>query len=285
MTSAHILNKCFLDTRAERMKETTSSERGKSGHIQSLAKGLTILDEIIAAPAPVKLAHIIKALEMDKASAFRFLQTLENMGFIRKDADTKEYEPGGRLYYWASQLRNKTRIIDTFHGHLERLAAMTQQTAHLGLLLNDRVLLADFATSNSIVAIQHTIGGIEPLHSSAAAKAILAHLPVELQDQLIEKIEFTKHTPRTIENETDLRMDLNMTRERGYAVDAGESYGGLYCVARPVFDENGLPFASIGISTISALVGSDSEKFHNIVKAIESVSAEITEEIRAQSRI
>ncbi len=61
-----------------------------AGHIQSLEKGLRILDEIIEAPAPLKLADIVRRFNMDRASAFRFLQTLEHRGFLRKDATTKE---------------------------------------------------------------------------------------------------------------------------------------------------------------------------------------------------
>lgn len=254
------------------------SETGEapSGHIQSLEKGLRILDEIVSAPAPVKLAEIIKRFDMDKASAFRFLQTLEYRGFLRKNAETKEYEVGGRLYYWASQLRQKTRIIDAYHGQLERLANLTQQTAHLGLLVNDRVLLADFAHSNSIVSIQHSIGGVEPVHASAAAKAIVAFLPKEKRDRMVEAIEFTKFTDRTITTRAELLMDFEMCRERGYAVDAGESYGGLHCVARPIFDGQGEPVASLGISTITALVGSDSDHFRRITSALELIAGEIS---------
>ncbi|WP_442757516.1 helix-turn-helix domain-containing protein, partial [Pseudomonas sp. PM2] len=52
-------------------KSTKSIETGEApaGHIQSLEKGLRILDEIVSAPAPVKLAEIIKRFDMDKASA------------------------------------------------------------------------------------------------------------------------------------------------------------------------------------------------------------------------
>lgn len=260
--------------------KTTEPAEAPAGHIQSLEKGLRILDEIIAAPAPVKLADIIKKFDMDKASAFRFLQTLEFHGFLRKDSDTKEYDAGGRLYYWASRLRQKTRIIDAFHGHLERLANMTQHTAHLGLLVNDRVLLADFAHSSSIVAIHHAIGGLEPIHSSAAGKAIVAFLPREKRDEMIEANEFIRFTERTIMTREELILDLEMVRERGYAVDAGESYGGLYCVARPVMDSQGQPFASLGITTVTALVGRDSDHFRTIIGALETVATEISRELK-----
>jgi DNA-binding IclR family transcriptional regulator len=247
-----------------------------AGHIQSLEKGLRILDEIIEAPAPLKLADIVRRFNMDRASAFRFLQTLEHRGFLRKDATTKEYDVGGRIYYWASRLREKTRLIDSFHDQLQRLASITQQTTHLGLFVNDRVLLADFALSDSIISIRHCIGVLEPLYSSAVGKAVLAFLPQEQRETLINKIEFVRLTGNTIMNADALRIDLAITRERGYAIDANETHEGLTCVARPIFGKDKIPVASIGITCVTALVSAEPGRFEHLIHSIQDMGNEIT---------
>jgi DNA-binding IclR family transcriptional regulator len=252
-----------------------------AGHIQSLEKGLRILDEIIESPVPVKLADIVRRFDMDRASAFRFLQTLEYRGFLRKDSVTKEYDVGGRIYYWASRLREKTRLIDSFHDQLQRLAGITQQTTHLGLFVNDRVLLADFALSESIVSIRHCIGVLEPLHSSAVGKAVLAFLPPERREALIGKIEFVRFTNNTIMNADDLRIELAITRDRGYAVDANETHEGLTCIARPVFDGDKIPVASIGITCVTALVSAEPGRFEHLIRSIQAIGDEITTNIAA----
>jgi IclR family acetate operon transcriptional repressor len=250
-----------------------------AGHIQSLEKGLRILDEIIEAPAPLKLADIVRRFDMDRASAFRFLQTLEHRGFLRKDTTTKEYDVGGRIYYWASRLREKTRLIDTFHDHLKRLAGITQQTTHLGLFVNDRVLLADFALSESIVSIRHIIGVLEPLYSSAVGKAVLAFLPLERREALISNIEFVRFTNSTIMDADSLRIDLAVTRERGYAIDANETHEGLTCVARPIFNSEKIPVASIGITCVTALVSAEPGRFEHLIHSIQAMGDEITTQL------
>ena len=247
-----------------------------AGHIQSLEKGLRILDEIIEAPAPLKLADIVRRFNMDRASAFRFLQTLEHRGFLRKDATTKEYDVGGRIYYWASRLREKTRLIDSFHEQLQRLASITQQTTHLGLFVNDRVLLADFALSDSIISIRHCIGVLEPLYSSAVGKAVLAFLPVERREALISNIEFVRLTGNTIMNADALRIDLAITRDRGYAIDANETHEGLTCIARPIFGKDGVPVASIGITCVTALVSAEPGRFEHLIQSIQAMGSERT---------
>jgi DNA-binding IclR family transcriptional regulator len=256
--------------------EHTRASEQSTGNIQSLEKGLKILDAIIEAAAPVTLTDIVRRFEMDRASAFRFLQTLEQRGYLRKNAETKEYDVGGRVYYWASRLREKTSLIDSFHGHLQRLAAMTGQTAHLGMFVNDRVLLADFASSDSVIAIQHQIGGLEPLYCSAVGKAVLAALPEGRREELIEKASFVPLTSKTITNAQALREDLALTRERGFAIDDSETHDALSCVARAILGPDRMPIGSVGITCVTALVNSQLGRFDKIARAVVSTADEVT---------
>jgi IclR family acetate operon transcriptional repressor len=248
-----------------------------SGNIKTLEKGLAILDEIIDSSTPLKLSDIIRRFDIDRASAFRFLQTLESKGFLRKDAVTKEYDVGGRLYYWASRLREKTRLISSFHERLQELADSIQQTAHLGLLINNRVLLADFALSTSLVTIRHQIGAFEPMHASAAGKAILAFLPQEQQDQIIEGLNLVAFTKNTITSKDALRIDLALTRERGYAIDASELHEGLTCIARPMFNDRREAVASVGVTSVTALISSEPGRFEKIITALKAIDDQIVE--------
>lgn len=263
-----------------RVKESEPPREQPTGNIQSLEKGLRILDEIIQAPAPVKLSDIVRRFDMDRASAFRFLQTLEYQGFLRKDKVTKEYDVSGRIYYWASRLREKSRLIETFHGHLQRLAGITGQTAHLGLFVYDRVLLADFAFSDSMVAIHHRIGGLEPLYCAAVGKAVLAHLPEERRESLIRDTQFIRFTRKTITDANSLRKDLARTRERGFAIDDNESHEDLSCVARAVLDSNQLPIASIGITCVTALVNAQLGRFEKIARAVVEMADEASRDLK-----
>jgi DNA-binding IclR family transcriptional regulator len=263
-----------------RVKEPRPPGEQPTGNIQSLEKGLRILDEIIEAPAPVKLSDIVRRFDMDRASAFRFLQTLEYQGCLRKDKVTKEYDVSGRIYYWASRLREKTRLIDTFHGHLERLAGITAQTAHLGLFVYDRVLLADFAFSNSMVAIHHRIGGLEPLYCAAVGKAVLAALPEERREALIKDIQFIPFTRKTITDANSLRRELARTRERGFAIDNNESHEDLSCVARAVLDPDQMPIASIGITCVTALVNAQLGRFEKLARSVVEMADEVSQELK-----
>jgi DNA-binding IclR family transcriptional regulator len=79
-------------------------------------------------------------------------------------------------------------------------------------------------------------------------KAILAFLPPERAADIIRRIRFERMTNRTISTAEALRVELDKTRRRGYAVDDEELEEGLRCIAVPVLDAARLPVAAVSVS-------------------------------------
>ena len=55
-------------------------------------------------------------------------------------------------------------------------------------------------------------------------------------------------TPVTITNREQLIRELDITRQRGYALDDEENEYGVRCMAAPIYNAVGLAIATIGIS-------------------------------------
>ena len=96
---------------------------------------------------------------------------------------------------------------------------------------------------------------------------------------MIDNMAFVQHTKSTIMNPADLRINLTLTRQRGYAIDANETHEGLTCVARPIFNADNVPIASIGITCVTALVSGDPGKFEHIIESIQAIGAELTTQL------
>src|SRR5204863_6540553 len=86
------------------------------------------------------------------------------------------------------------------------------------------------------------VGRLVPLHCTAVGKTLLAFgkypLPTELEPS----------TPMTITESQALALNLEHTRELGYALDDEELTLGVRCMAAPVYDLSGQLAASMGIS-------------------------------------
>ena len=78
--------------------------------------------------------------------------------------------------------------------------------------------------------------------------AILAFLPEEELQAKLDKIEFTRHTPKTVRTVDGLCKQLAEVRKVGYALDRAELIEGVNCAAAPVFDRRNRPVASITVT-------------------------------------
>ena len=77
-----------------------------------------------------------------------------------------------------------------------------------------------------------------------------------------------------------LARELAATRERGFAIDDEEHAEGLFCVAAPVWDENGEPWAAISLAgPTSRLV---SARVPELGRLVRTVAGELTAALGGQ---
>jgi IclR family acetate operon transcriptional repressor len=91
----------------------------------------------------------------------------------------------------------------------------------------------------------------------------------------------TRFTERTLDTPTRLRRDLELVRERGYAVDDEEHAVGLRCVASAVFDEHGQPVAALSLSGPGARV--DEARLEELGVLTAKIAAEFSIELGGHS--
>ncbi len=65
--------------------------------IQSLDKGLYLLEVIEQANKPISLGQLWTKLGWDKATIHRLLATLERRGYLLRDQSTKQYSLGLKI--------------------------------------------------------------------------------------------------------------------------------------------------------------------------------------------
>jgi DNA-binding IclR family transcriptional regulator len=92
------------------------------------------------------------------------------------------------------------------------------------------------------------VGASNPLHCTSVGKAILAFLPEERIADILRRIRYERFTNRTIATAEALRVEIEKTRRRGYAVDDEELEEGLRCIAVPVLDAQRQPVAAVSVS-------------------------------------
>jgi DNA-binding IclR family transcriptional regulator len=242
-----------------------------SGSVKTLDRGMRILDQVITSSKPVKLRDITRQFDIDRATAFRCLQTLCQFGVLRKDPRSKSYAPGGRFHSWLLLAGHRLRIVDSVRPFLDEVVRRTQQSAHLGILIDDEVLLVDFVPSESVVSVRNRIGVLEPLHCTAIGKAVLASLPDQEREVMIRGLTLVAHTPRTITDRASLRRHIAEVRAKGVAMDDGEFNELLACVAVHVATPEGMPTLSIGVSMLRPVIAGNVRILPSVARELKAV--------------
>jgi DNA-binding IclR family transcriptional regulator len=91
-------------------------------------------------------------------------------------------------------------------------------------------------------------GTMGPLHAAAPGKVMLAWLPQKELDEFLAGYSFRALTATTITSRRSFADHLRLVRQRGYAMDLGETMEGHHCLGAPIFDANEIPIASLWIT-------------------------------------
>lgn len=211
--------------------------------IQSLARGLKIMELLAASDDSAGVTELADELGIDKSSASRLVQTLVNYGYAEQDTQTRRYRLGPQVVRLSRSLLTRMPLRDEAKPFLRELVDRTGECAHLAILAQDQALYIDQVESRASLRVTTGVGTLAPLHCTALGKVLLAFDPsLSLPDEM------PRFTPRTITDQHTLRIHLEQTRRQGYAVDDEEYDYGVRCVAAPVHDYRGKVVGAVGIS-------------------------------------
>src|SRR5579871_6136379 len=167
--------------------------------IQSLDRGLQILEAVAKSADPVALGHLTELLGIDRSSVFRLANTLRRRGFLANPNGRKDYILGPSIWR-LSRKHDWSNVLITFsREHLKRLAVRTGETTHLALREGRQAFFIDhYHSSSQILVISGQTGEFVPLYCTAHGKALLVDCGMSELKTIFGAGTLQGHTPRTI---------------------------------------------------------------------------------------
>lgn len=228
---------------------------------KSLSRGLRVLKEIIIANKPLTANILCQKLIIDKSTMSRLISTLIDENFIEYKDNSKEIILSDFMQNIIED-EDRDRIVEKTKIILEEIHEVSSECAYICVLDEDSVLyLNQVDNSNRILKTRNTIGQKVPLHINAFGKILLAFSDIE-----IKNLKLRKYTSNTITTISKLQNELELIKERGYAIGNEEHEFGLRSVAVPYFNQKNKIIAAIGISGLSVRL--DLETLHKIGQEI-----------------
>lgn len=215
---------------------------------QTVLKAIDVLECIASAERPLTAPEVARQCGLSRPTAYRLLTTLQSRGYVATDEQSGPYHLGMSVLSLSKNLLDHLDLRDVAKPYLRELSHNSHETTHLGILDDLAVFYVDKVESSQAVRMTSMIGARHPLYCTAMGKAILAFLPIEERNTLIERIDFKARTPQTIADIADLKKHLENVRAQGFAIDDMEDVDGIRCVGAPIFNHQGHVFAAISIS-------------------------------------
>lgn len=226
-------------------QKPAEADRSTSGRVQSVDRAIGLLNAISAGPAEGQsAAELAIACDLNRATAWRLLATLEHHAMVERDPLTNRYTIGFSVTRLATTA-GVEGLVRRAHDVLERLCRDTEETVNLAVPHRGVLTYVDEVTPPTVLAARW-VGHQVAIHATSAGKALLAWLPDdELTDLLASPLPaYTEYTRTDIES---LRAELARVRATGYSVSIGEMEPNLYGVAAPVLDATDRPCAVVSI--------------------------------------
>jgi len=216
--------------------------------LNSLDRGMKILEILATTKRLMGVTELSEWLNVDKASAYRALATLEDHNFVEQDPVTKKYMLGLKLIELSGVLLSQLEVRTRSRPFLRELCKQTGESAHLTTFVNNTIVYIDREEAPGRISVKTEIGAEALFHCTATGKAVAAFLPEDKIYELIRVKGLTPFTPKTITSPEMLKAHFAMVREHGYAIDDEEFDIGVRCIGAPIRNFKGKVIGSVGIS-------------------------------------
>ena len=224
-------------------------ENKEPSEVQAVSKTLGIL-EALADKGEMSLTELSAHVGSHKSTVYRFMCTLIEKGYVRRDADTDQYSLTLKLFQLGMCTYERVDIIRFSQPVLKRLSVLSEETVHLAVLEENRLTyLSKIESSHTLrVSMQSRVGSTAPEYCTGVGKVLLAWMESNELDQYLGTCDFFKFTDKTIADRLSLAAELQTIRQQGYAFDDEEHEYGVRCAAAPVRDYSGRVIASVSVS-------------------------------------
>lgn len=217
--------------------------------VQSVAKTFAVLRAFDATLPELTVSEIAARAELDRGTAFRFVNTLCMLGYLAPVPQSRRYRLTLKCLELGYTALARADLVTLARPRLREMVPSIADAASLGMLDGtDVVYIERVQGPMPQLNLDRRTGSRTGAYAAAIGHVLLAWLPEHRQRHILENSHRVKVSDRTLTRVDELMARLALVRLRGYAVSDGENAYGLRTVAAPVFDVDGTPMAGVSLT-------------------------------------
>lgn len=216
--------------------------------VPALERGLRLLRCFTRERPSAGLADLARELGLSRATVFRLLHTLELLGFLERDEQTKHYRLGPAVLSVGFEYLAGLDLPDVARSVLENLRDETGSSTHLAIRDGREIVYLGRYPSRRGLTSNVGVGSRLEAHASTMGRVLLA----DMRDDAIAELyrgrrldSYTDQTPRTV---AELLHLVRQDRKRGCVIGRSFYEAGVVSIAAPVRDVWGEAVAAISLT-------------------------------------
>jgi IclR family transcriptional regulator, KDG regulon repressor len=214
--------------------------------VSAVARAFAVVERLSLDPS-LSLETLAREVHLAKATTYRFLLTLQSLGYVRRD-ERDRWTMTLKLFNTGSRALDHLDLHAAARPVAEELAEHLGETVHMGVLEGDAAVYVLKIESKHTIRMFSRVGRRIPLHCTAIGKVLLAFAEPETRGAALRSMRLVTHTGRTLTTRLALDAELEKVRRQGFAVDDEEHEYGIRCIGAPVFGHTGEVLAALSAS-------------------------------------
>jgi IclR family pca regulon transcriptional regulator len=263
----------------------SGSNGGQRNRVNSLAKGLRVLESFTAERPELTLSEVASLAGLDPGTAFRMLNTLVMTGYVSRIPDSKRFRLTLKVTDLGLHAIGRADLREIARPILRSLVGQVNEAASLGVLDGADILYVERVRAGlTRIGVDIRIGTTIPAFWSTIGEALLAYLPPRELSRVLALVPRPGGFPQKPLKRVEIERSLQNVREHGYALRDSYFGSGLRVLAVPVLDVDNYPLASISVAVPQMQV-SEKEFRDNTLDAVRSAADDVARAIQASGAV
>lgn len=235
--------------KGEQRDRPSKAAEAATSDVRSLDRAIAILNAFTRERSELGVSEVARRTGLTTSTTHRLLGSLLAHGLVQQVFGSKMYALGPHVLRLAYIASGHVNVQAAALPLMKRLRDSADETVGLHLLRADNTrVVVDQAESHKPLRRTYTeMGQPIPLHQGAPGKVLLAYLPAEVREALLER-SLEPVTEVTPTDPDELRRELDEIRARGYALSFGERVRDIHTVAVPVRNHTGAVMAALSVT-------------------------------------
>ena len=249
--------------------------------VPALTRGLQLLTQFSRDERELSGAELARRLKVPRASIFRLLHTLEQMGFVERVGDSTQYRLGVAVLRLGFEYLASMELTEHGRPVLDALRNTTGYSAHLVVRDGTDVVFVGKAAGTQALFHSIQVGARLPAYATVLGRILLDGLDSAALTALFGSAPlkaYTQHTPTTLKK---LKALIDQHHAQGFAISQSGFETGISTVAAPVFDDRHSVVAAVSITVPAQQI--EAARAAILVKAVQDAAAQISARISRQS--